>query len=46
MSNVFNMITNCVVIIYSHVITYNHIYNHVVLIVVVVKIMSTTEVEI
>ncbi len=27
MSTIFNMIINCVVIIYSHIITYSHIYN-------------------
>ncbi len=29
MSTILNMIVNCVIIIYSHIITYNHIYSHV-----------------
>jgi hypothetical protein len=43
---VFSMIINCVVIIYSHMITYSHIYNHVVLIMVGIKKMTTTKVQI
>jgi hypothetical protein len=31
------MTTNCVVVIYNHIITYSHIYSQVILIMVVVK---------
>jgi hypothetical protein len=41
----FNMTTNCVVVVYSHIITYNHIYNHVFLIMVVVKRMIVIKVQ-
>jgi hypothetical protein len=42
----FSMTTNCVVVIYSHLITYSHIYSQVVLIMVVVKKMTTTKIQI
>jgi hypothetical protein len=35
-STLFNMIINCVIIIYNHIITYGHIYSHVILIMVVI----------
>jgi len=46
MSTIFNMINNCVVIIYSHIIICNHIYSNAVLIMVVIKIMIAIEVQI
>jgi hypothetical protein len=46
MSIMFNMTNNCVVIIYYHIIKYNHIYCHVVLKMVVIKKMIMIEVQI
>jgi hypothetical protein len=40
----FNMTTNCVVVIHSHIITYSHIYSQVVLTMVVVKKMIGTKI--
>lgn len=38
-STIFNMTANCVIVIYSHIITYNYIYSHVVLITfIIIKI--------
>jgi hypothetical protein len=41
-STMFNMIIDCVIIICSLIITYSHIYSHVILIMVVVKKMIMT----
>ncbi len=40
------MIINYVVVFYSHIITQSHIYSNVALITVIVKIMTTIELQI
>jgi hypothetical protein len=42
----FNMTTNCVVVIYSHIITYSHIHSQIVLMIVVVKKLTKTNIQI
>ncbi len=46
MSTIFYMIIDYAVVIYNHINTYSYIYNHIVLIMDVVKIMTAFEVQI